>query len=96
VRVTRSQHGLTVHLINLTDQDESGWDAPKHKIKPIGDLTLRLRKVEAEPTGVFWADPDSPGPMAQLASCDDGLTATYALPLCQAWSLLYIPFDERP
>lgn len=94
VRVTRVPSGLTIHLINLTDQTETGWDTPKQPFTPLAGLALRLRKLTPEPPPAYWADPDQPGPMIALTATDEARTATYRLPPLTVWGLVYVPFPS--
>ena len=57
-RVIETPHGTVVHLINLTDQVETGWDTPKAPITPVTGLRLRVRQTGSQVPIVHVADPD--------------------------------------
>jgi len=95
VRVTRTDGGLTVHLVNLTDQTEAGWDTPKRPFTPVPGLALRVRKVTRVPSPAWWADPDRPGPMTALPVADEPRHATCELPPLDVWGLIHLPFATR-
>ncbi|MDR1213510.1 MAG: hypothetical protein LBK54_05400 [Propionibacteriaceae bacterium] len=91
VRVTRGPAGLTVHLINLTDQTETAWDQGKTPVTPLSGLTLRSRRLRPDPAPVFAADPDRPGPMVALEPVVDGPDQITALPDLGTWLILHLP-----
>ncbi len=91
-RVTRTPAGLTLHLINLTGQVETGWDTPKQAIEPVTGLVLRLRQVGPEPWEIFWADPDQPGPWRRLTADRADRQTVHRLPPLGAWAMVHIPF----
>jgi dextranase len=47
VRVVRTRLGLVLHLINLSDQAETGWDTPKHPVTGVSGVRLRALKTLA-------------------------------------------------
>jgi dextranase len=96
LRVTRTPHGLVVHLINLTDQDETGWDTPKRRIRPVTGLVLRMRQVGAKPATVRWCDPEVPGPGRWLPGVADGIDQVTPLPALDAWAFVVVPTEEEP
>ena len=95
-RVKRVGSGMIIHLINLTNQTEAGWDTPKQPFAPVIGLDLRYRKLTSEPLQAYWADPDQPGPMAALPFSDDSVTTTYHLPPLTVWGCVWIPFPQTP
>lgn len=95
VRVMRTSHGLVVHLVNLVDQDETGWDTPKRPIEPLRGLVLRMRQVTRDPTAVRWLDPERPGPGACLEAGSDGIDQVTQLPVLGAWAAVHVPTNQE-
>ncbi|MDR1078623.1 MAG: hypothetical protein LBL55_08195 [Propionibacteriaceae bacterium] len=91
VRVTRGPAGLTVHLINLTDQTETAWDRGKTPVTPLSGLSLHSRRLRPTPVPVLAADPDRPGPMTALTGAVDGPDQVTALPSLGTWLILHLP-----
>jgi hypothetical protein len=58
VRVTRTQHGLFVNLIDLSTQDDDLWAAPKNPSRPLGGVRIAVER--AGERRVFFATPDEP------------------------------------
>ncbi|HEY0119610.1 MAG TPA: glycoside hydrolase family 66 protein [Cellulomonas sp.] len=94
-RVMRTDHGLVVHLVNLTGQDETGWDTPKRPIEPVRGLVLRLRQVGREPVAVRWLDPEIPGPGDRLEAVADDIDQVTQLPALGAWAAVHVPTDQE-
>jgi dextranase len=93
-RVMSAPAGTVIHLINLTDQTDLDWDRGRKPSPAVRGLTLRLRRVTAEPARVLVADPDRPGPMRPVEGVVDGSQQVHDLPPLGTWQLLYIPNPE--
>ena len=100
-RVVRVPGGMLVHLINLTDQTETAWDAEKSDFSRLDGLTLRL--VPPFPGAkVSAASPEQPR-LVSLGSgevdrdSDWNITSgaqgwsTISLPTLTDWLMLFIP-----
>lgn len=92
-RITGAGGRLVVHLVNLIDQDESGWDTPKAPIPVIEGGRLRVRVTGDRAPRVRVADPDGSARMRDLAVSVDGTHADVALPALHAWQLVVIDLD---
>ncbi|MBN9105837.1 MAG: hypothetical protein J0I14_12620 [Propionibacteriaceae bacterium] len=93
-RVMSAPTGTVIHLINLSGQGELDWDRGREPVPPVSGLSLRLRRVTAEPARVLVADPDRPGPMRPVDGVIDGEHQVHELPPLGAWQLVYIPHPE--
>lgn len=90
-RVVRTTHGTVVHLINLTDQDDTVWEAPKKAPAGISGMTLRLLPVGSEPATAFVADPDGrPGLHPAGVRRSEGHDLV-RLPRLRTWQMVYVP-----
>jgi dextranase len=91
VRVVRTNLGLVVHLINLSDQTEIAWDAAKHPVRKSAGVKLRwLKTLGQRPPMV--ADPDGNPSLQQITPIDDGSAYDeIELPELGAWTMLVLP-----
>ena len=94
LRVVRTPRGLVLHFINLTDQDEIGWDTPKRPVTPVSGLTLRALRTLATETPLA-AGPDGDHALQPLAVTADDLYDTITLPALGAWTMVFLPERER-
>lgn len=105
-RVTRTDRGMLVHLIDLRAQNEVAWDAGKTPAEPLAGLSLRLSPVAGVPE-VSWASPGAEhgmsrrleGEPASESVATDSLSAgqtyvRYALPEFTTWGFAFIPVDQ--
>jgi dextranase len=88
-RVTRAGNRLVVHLINLADQGDTLWDAPREAFAPRQG-TLRVRRLKDRTPIIRVADPDGLGRLVDLSAAIDGEAATVELPPLQVWQLITI------
>jgi dextranase len=89
-RITAHGSRLVVHLINLADQDDTAWDAPR---KPVADRsagTLRFRLAGPNRPRVRVADPDRSASLTDLDVTLDGDHATATVPAPHIWQILVI------
>jgi dextranase len=99
-RITQLPDGrYVVHLINLTGQQDTHWDAARRQPAATGVGSLRIRRMGTDLPRVRCASPDrEAGPGGRLRLVDVPLTADgdYAvgtLPDVHIWQLLLIePF----
>jgi dextranase len=88
-RVTRAGNRLVVHLINLADQSDTLWDAPREAFAPRQG-TLRVRRLKDRTPIIRVADPDGLGRLVDLSAAIDGEAATVELPPLQVWQFITI------
>lgn len=91
VRVVRTNLGLVVHLINLSDQTEIAWDTAKHPVIWTTGVRLRMLKtLGLRPPMV--ADPDANPSLQQIPLIDDGSAYDeIELPELGVWTMLVLP-----
>lgn len=89
-RIVRAGDRLVVHLINLTGQTDTLWDAPRNPPASPGPATVRFRTLLDRTPKVYAADPDGAGRLVPLTVTLDGSMATAALPPLVFWQLLLI------
>jgi dextranase len=89
-RITKAGDRLVVHLINLTGQTDTLWDAPRAEPGDPGTGTLRIRRVGTDVPRVRYADPDQQGHLIDLEVTVDGDFADVRLPPPHLWQLLLI------
>jgi len=93
-RITALPDGRYVlHLINLTDQDDLAWDAPRRHPRATGPGRLRIRRMGPELPRVRYASPDGPNRLTEIPLSADGDWAVGEVPAVTVWQLLLIePF----
>ncbi|HEX6497426.1 MAG TPA: glycoside hydrolase family 66 protein [Micromonosporaceae bacterium] len=91
-RVVHTPYGLLVHLINLTGQDETGWDTPKKPLRPVSGLRLRVRRAGSATPTVRVADPDRGPAFTTIPTTTDGNHAHTPLPPLRAWQLVLVSY----
>jgi dextranase len=91
IRVVRTRRGLMLHLINLTDQSEIGWDVAKQPIASVTGVRLRVLKTLAT-LAPLAANPDAPDPaLTELPVESDGQYDVITLPPLTAWTVIALP-----
>jgi dextranase len=90
-RVVETAHGTVIHLINLTDQSETGWDTAKAPISTVTGLRLRVRRITDDPPTVRVADPDRGPRFTTVPALVDGDHAHAELPPLQVWQMVFLP-----
>ena len=105
-RVVRTSGGFVIHLINLTNQAETTWDAEKNDAETVEGLHLRLIPTGSAPT-VLAADPESGTGMVDVPRIlDEGAdirnplsgaqtTMLFELPPLTTWLMLFVPATPR-
>jgi dextranase len=90
-RITRLPDGRYVmHLINLTGQPDTHWDAPRNHPADTGNGTLRIRRTGPGLPRVVWATPDGAGRLTEVDLVADGDHAVALLPTPGVWQVLLI------
>jgi len=88
-RVTRAGSRLVVHLINLADQTDTLWDAPRAPFTPQQGM-LRVRRLKDRTPRVRIADPDGIGRLVEVTPIIDAEAVTVTLPPLNVWHLITI------
>lgn len=97
-RITGDSSRLVIHLINLTNQTNTDWDAARQPVTSLPDGLLRVRRDGPELPRVRYADPDAQSSLIDIATGADGDYAVCELPPLGLWQLIlieYNPFSRR-
>lgn len=90
VRVVKTYHGDVVHLIDLANEEETIWDAPKAPPAARRGVRVWLRRTDRTPPSFCFAQPDRyPSLRALASSCRDDYDVV-EIPPFQTWALLLI------
>ncbi len=89
-RVVEAPQGTVVHLINLVDQVDTGWDTAKVPAPAVADLTLRVRRVGARVPRVLVADPDRGPYFTEVPVSVAGEHVVAALPPLGVWQIVLV------
>lgn len=89
-RVVARGDQLIVHLINLTGQSDTLWDAPREAPGEPGAGTLRFRLSGTRTPRVRVADPDGSGRLADVVVRNDGDFAEAVLPPLAVWQVVLV------
>lgn len=79
-----------LHLINLTGQSDTRWDAPRKQPGDPGPGCLRVRRMGTELPRVSYADPDSQHRLIDVALTVDGDYVLAHLPAPRLWQVVVI------
>jgi len=90
LRAVQTSRGLLLHLIDLSQQTDDLWNAPKRRGRPLEGVRLRLQRALREPATVSFADPDDAPTLHALAPSEDGGFDVYELPPFRTWGMLWI------
>lgn len=96
-RITQDGAGrYVVHLINLTGQDDTLWDAPRAAPDDPGAGVLRIRRSGPDLPRIQWADPDRQHHLSDVEPTVDGDYLTATLPAPHLWQVVVItPHTSR-
>lgn len=89
-RVTRTEHGLVVHLINLVGQSDVLWDEVRSEPSDVGAATVRFRYVRGRTPQVRVADPDKQQRLTDVPVRYDGDFAVATLPSPHIWQVIHV------
>lgn len=89
-RVTSSDRGLVVHLINLCGQQNILWDAEREPIVTPGSGELRFRRVRDRVPRVRVADPDGSARLVDIPVRLEGDIAIAELPTLNVWQVVHV------
>jgi dextranase len=93
-RIVGSGDRLIVHLINLSDQRDTEWDAARAPIESLPPGVLRMRRAGGGLPRVRVADPDRQPRLRDLPVAVDGDYVRVDVPAPYVWQMLVI--DLRP
>jgi dextranase len=89
LRVVATTHGLLVHLIDLSQQDDDLWDAPKRPARPLAGVKLAVERDGAAPPRIHFAHPEAPALVA-LDAAFDGRHDVVELPEFGPWAMVLL------
>jgi dextranase len=89
VRVVGTRHGLLVHLIDLSQQGDDLWDAPKKPAFPLTGVRLAVERDGAAAPLIAFAHPEEPQLQA-LESTFDGRHDVVELPAFGPWATVLL------
>lgn len=89
-RITKAGDRLVMHLVNLTAQADTLWDAARLPAGTAGPGTLRVRRVGDTVPRVRAADPDGSPRLVDVEVVVDGDYAVAVLPEFAVWQLVLI------
>ncbi|HEV8459601.1 MAG TPA: glycoside hydrolase family 66 protein [Gaiellaceae bacterium] len=89
LRIVETSAGRVVHLIDLSNQDNDEWDAPKRPARPLEGVRLAVERDDAGAPTIAVASPEQPG-LQTLQSTYDGHHDVVELPAFGPWCLVLI------
>jgi dextranase len=89
VRVVGTSQGIVVHLIDLSQQDNDLWDAPKRPARSLAGVKLAVERDGAEAPRIGFAHPERPA-LVELESTFDGRHDVVELPEFGPWSMVLL------
>jgi dextranase len=90
VRAVQTAGHTAFHLINLAGQKATDWDAPKHRVQPLRDVTLAVLRTEGEPPAFSYADPDLAPALRPLRSRFEEGYDLVTIPRVGAWTVVLV------
>jgi dextranase len=87
-RVVRCSHGLLVSLIDLSEQTDTLWNAPKRSAGVLSGVRVALERTS--PTSIFFASPESSPALQRLEPERDGRYDAVSLPPFSTWALIWV------
>jgi dextranase len=93
-RVIRLDTGLLASLIDLSQQDDDVWDAPKRVAPPLGGVRLTVERRTQSEQRFLFASPEGASPMHALPVVSDGRREAVELPPFSTWALVWMPSEE--
>jgi dextranase len=88
-RVVGTRHGLVVHLIDLSQQDDDVWDAPKRQAPPLTGVRIAVERDGVAAPRIAFAHPEAPELVA-LDPTFDGSHDVVELPAFGPWAIVLL------
>lgn len=95
-RVVEVGGRLVLHLVNLGDQADIRWDAPRAAVHPVAGGELRVRRISDRLPRVRVADPDGIGYLVDLDVVPAGEHAIAQLPDLAVWQMVVVEHGGVP
>jgi dextranase len=90
-RVVRLPHGLLLSLIDLSNQDDDRWDAPKRPPEPASGVRLAIERRSKSAPRALFASPEEQPALLELETAHDSRYDTIELPTFSTWALVWLP-----
>ena len=94
MRVYKGESGLTIHVINLLDQNDAIWDSPKNPILRKSSIEFSIDASGYQAKGILGTMCESPIFTELEVACVDG-RITGAIPISGSWVTLNIPLAKN-
>jgi dextranase len=85
MRTLETTHGLVVHLIDLRNQQDLDWDAPKRSTPDVGGVRLSIRRGGQRASTVHVASPEALPALTRVRSSFADGYDVYELPAWRTW-----------
>jgi dextranase len=89
LRVVGTGHGLLVHLIDLSHQDDDLWDTPKRTAQALRGVSLAVERNGVTAPRIQFAHPEAPA-LVTLDPAFDGRHDVVELPEFGPWAMVLI------
>lgn len=93
-RVFQTATGLTIHFINLVDQTDDIWDAPKSPIVANGDVQVSIEAAGLAPGAVIGAA-QTGSVIQEIGTPLVGTRFEFSVKLTGAWTIAHVSFRGR-
>ena len=93
-RAVEGRHGLVVSLIDLTAQDEVGWDAPKRAGELLDGARVSFLRTGRAAPRIFFASPEGSPAARELRPESDGAYDVVRVPPFRTWALVWASSSE--
>jgi dextranase len=88
VRAVACEHGLVLHLIDLSGQTDDRWNAPKRTSAPLEGITLAIERPSRSAPDLRFASPAGHPSLERVETAFDGRFDVVALPPLDTWGLI--------
>jgi dextranase len=89
VRVVGTKNGLVVHLVDLSQQSDDLWDAPKKPARSLKGVRLRVERDGSAAPRIELAHPEAPE-LVVLEPTFDGRHDVVELPAFGPWAMVLL------
>jgi len=92
IRVFKGETGLTIHIINLLDQDDCIWDSPKNKITSASKITISIEAATfSNQASIAHGITGAQFFLKKMTI--EGSRLQIDVDIYSAWTIVNIPFD---
>lgn len=94
-RVVRTSRGQLVHLIDLSQQADDLWDAPKTPARPLAGVRVSFERSTLSRRRYWFADPDASPSPTPLEQRSDERYDVVEVPPFGPWGFVFAQDDEE-